>query len=241
MWKNIKKKIIDTLFPQFCLGCGKEGFLICQDCLSTIEILEFRFCPFCEKPNRVFDKLVCLKHQGKNLDGLFCAVQYNNALVKKLIHKFKYEPFLKNLKEPLAFLIISHFLLSENENIFGKPNESFFIPIPLSKRKQKSRGFNQSEEIAKILSDFFKVPLLVGNLKKIKNTSPQIELSKEKRQENVKNVFELKNPEQVRNKTIFLIDDVFTTGATMEECASVLKQAGANQVLGIAVAREVFD
>lgn len=241
MWKNIGKKILDILFPQFCLSCNKEGLLICQDCLSAIEILEFQFCPFCEKPNRVFDKFVCPKHQGKNLDGLFFPTQYKNALVKKLIAKFKYEPFIKNLKEPLAFLIISHFLLSENEGFFKNSNESFFIPVPLSKRKQKWRGFNQSEEIARILSDFFKVPLLSKNLVKIKNTSPQIELSKEKRRENIRNVFLLKNPEQIRNKTIFLIDDIFTTGATMEECAFVLKQANAKQVLGIAIAREVFD
>ncbi len=234
MWKGF----LDIFFPQFCLACRKEGDLICKDCLSTIEISEFNFCPFCQKPKRVFGNGKCEIHQKMNLDGLFNPTSYKDLLVKKLITKLKYEPFLKTLSSPLAFLIISHFLLTENKLIAEAPESSFFIPVPLSPARKRWRGFNQSEEIARELSIFFNVPVSFNNLIKIKTTQPQIELKKEEREKNVQGAFELKNPQIIRGKRIFLIDDVFTTGSTMEECSKTLKQAGAHQVWGIVVARE---
>lgn len=235
MWK---KFILDLFLPQFCLGCGKEGELVCQDCLSTIEISEYQFCPFCKIPKRVLDGGTCKFHQKMNLDGLFAATSYKNILIKKLIRTFKYEPFLKNLREPLAFLIISHFFLSENKKIFQTSENSFFMPLPLSNFRKRWRGFNQSTELAKILSNFFKVPLQVNNLIKIKKTQPQVELSEKEREKNIKGAFKLKNPQAVEEKRIFLVDDVFTTGQTLEEAARVLKNEGAKEVWGIVAARE---
>ena len=235
MWK---KFFLDTLFPQFCFSCGKEGSLICKDCLSTIGIAEYQFCPFCAVPRRVIGEGKCKIHQKMKLAGIFAATSYKNTLVKKLITQFKYEPFLKNLSLPSAYLIIAHFLLSENKTIFKTPENSLLIPVPLRNSKKRERGFNQSEEIAKELSKFFKIPYQFNNLIKIKKTQPQIELKRKERAKNVKDSFKLKNPQMVQEKTIFLIDDVFTTGATMEECARVLKEAGAKKVWGIAVARE---
>jgi ComF family protein len=235
MWK---KFLLDILFPQFCFGCGKEGCLICQDCLMTIEISEYQYCPFCQKPVRVFERGCCQKHRGRALNGLFAATSYQNPLVKKLITNFKYEPYLKSLAKPLAFLIISHFLLSENKLILKEQENSFLIPVPLRVYKKRNRGFNQSEEITKYLSDFFKIPYQFNNLIKIKKTQSQVELKREERERNIRGAFKLKNPQLVRGKRIFLVDDVFTTGATMEEAARVLKTAGAREVWGIVVARE---
>ena len=238
MWK---KFLLDILFPQFCFGCGKEGSLICKDCLSTIGIAEYQFCPFCAVPKRVIGEGKCKIHQKMKLAGIFAATSYKNALVKKLITQFKYEPFLKNLSLPLAYLIIAHFLLSENKTIFKTPEKSLLVPVPLSCFKKRQRGFNQSEEIAKELSKFFKIPYQFNNLTKSKKTQPQIELKRKGRAENVKDSFKLKNPQLVQGKTIFLVDDVFTTGATMEEATRVLKEAGTKEVWGIAVAREPLE
>lgn len=235
MWK---KFLLDTFFPQFCLSCGKEGNLICQDCLSTIEILEYQFCPFCKIPKRVQFKGTCKSHQKMNLDGLFAPTSYKNHLVKKLIRNFKYEPFLKTLREPLAFLIIAHFLLSENKKIIQTPENSLFLPVPLSGFRKRWRGFNQSSEIAKILSNFFKIPFQANNLTKIKKTQPQVELGEKEREKNIKGVFKVQNPGEIKGKKIFLVDDVFTTGATMKEAARVLKIEGAKEVWGIVIARE---
>ena len=102
----------------------------------------------------------------------------------------------------------------------------------------KNRGYNQSEELAKELSKTLKIPLILNNLIKIRATFPQIKLSAKERQENLKNAFSINNPEELKNKKIFLVDDVYTTGSTMEECAKTLKESGAKQVWGIAIARE---
>jgi ComF family protein len=234
MWK----KILNAIFPQFCVGCSQEGALICEDCLSTIAIAEYQFCPFCSKPRRVFGNGKCPVHRNHFLDKLFSATSYEDNLVKKMLISFKYEPFLKTLAKPLSDLIIAHILLSESKNLFQNAQNSIFIAMPLFSRRERWRGYNQSELLAKKLSVYFKIPLLSNNLIKIKKTCSQTELSREQRRKNIKNVFRLKNPEQVRDKTVFLIDDIFTTGATMEETSRVLKLARASSVYGITIARE---
>ena len=236
---QIKRKVFNILFPAICLNCQTEGNWICQDCLSNIDVLEYQYCPFCKE--RVFEEGTCKKHRQKNLNGLFFAASYKNPLVKKLIKKFKYPPFLKELSLSLSSLIITHFILSGNKIIFNNQENSLFIPVPLFSSKKRWRGFNQSEEITKELSKFLKIPYQVNNLIKIKKTQSQIELSKEERERNIKNSFKIKNPLEIQGKRIFLVDDIFTSGATMEECAHVLKKAGTKEVWGIAVAREGSD
>lgn len=118
------------------------------------------------------------------------------------------------------------------------PQPDILIPIPLAKKRQKERGFNQSEEIGKELSKFLKIPLVNNALIKVRETLPQVELSGKEREENIKGAFWCRDENMVKNKTIFLVDDVFTTGSTMEEAARVLKEAGAKKVWGITVARE---
>ena len=180
----------------------------------------------------------CPTHQNKHLDGLFSAVSYKQTLVKKLIFNFKYPPYLKTLAKPLTFLIISHFALAQNNIILKYGENSYLVPIPLAPLKKRQRGFNQSELIARKLSTAYNIPLLADNLIKIKQTKPQIHLTKEQRAENVKNAFAVKNSIAVKQKTVFLIDDIFTTGATMESAAHTLKRAGAARVFGITIARE---
>ena len=212
-----KEFFLDLIFPKFCLGCNKEGNFLCQDCFGILEI-----------------STTHQKFRGKNIDDLYFPVSYEHFLIKKLIQNFKYPPLIKELKKELALIIISHFLLLDR-----KPNFSGFIliPIPQSKKKLKWRGFNQTEEIAKELSEFLKIPLISDCLIKIKETNDQVDLSEEERKENVKNAFWVKNKEKITEKNILLVDDVFTTGATMEEAARVLKEAGAKKIVGVVVAK----
>jgi ComF family protein len=218
---KVKNFFLDLIFPKFCLGCKREGNFLCQDCFSTLEILTSH-----------------QKFNGKNLADLYFPVNYENFLIKKLISNFKYPPLIKELKKELAFVIVSHFLLLDK-----KPNFSDFVlvPIPLSKKKLKWRGFNQAEEIAKELADFLKIPLISDCLIKIKETRDQVELSEKERRENVKGVFFVKNKEKIIGKNVLLVDDVFTTGATMEEAARVLKETGAKKIVGIVVAKASPD
>jgi competence protein ComFC len=233
---NIKDFILDILFPPFCLNCQKEGSYLCPDCRSLVDIINVGYCPFCRPPKIVFDNKTCgFCRQSKKLNGLFSATAYQNFIIKRAISQFKYPPYVKKLSKPLSSLIIEYFQSLEQQLNF---KDAVLIPVPLAKKKIKLRGFNQSEEIAKELSLFWEIPLVSGSLLKIKETLPQIELSEKERKENVKGAFLCQHPTLIKNRKIFLVDDVFTTGATMEECARVLKNSGAKEVWGITVARE---
>lgn len=243
---SVKKFVLDLLFPKFCLNCGKEGNYLCQDCFSLIDISERQYCPFCTLPKIVLDGKSCSSCRNpKQLSGLYCAASYDNFIVKKLINQFKYEPYIKELSKPLSFLIITHLInLDKVENFqdftphfSGKSGGFILVPIPLHKKKLKKRGFNQAEEIAKELSKNLKIPVFNDALIKTKQTPAQVELKKEEREENIKGVFLCQKPELVMGKKILLIDDIFTTGSTMEEGARVLKDAGAKEVWGVVVAR----
>ena len=234
---SIKNFLLDIFFPRFCLGCKKEGNYLCEDCFSLIEILEHQHCPFCSKI--VFNGKTCEScRKKKKLDGIYFATLYENPLVKKMIHYFKYEPFVKELAKPLTFLIITHLLNLNKTSCHDLKNKSMLLPIPLHRQKLKWRGFNQSEEIAKELSEFLKVPVQANVLTKPFKTQSQTGLKVRQRIKNVRGAFEVKRKKQVKGKTILLIDDVLTTGSTMEEAAFALKQSGAKEVWGIVVARE---
>ena len=208
MWKN---SILDLFFPKFCLNCNEEGSYLCQDCFALIDILKTQPDPF-----------------------LYCAALYDNFVVKKLINQFKYEPYIKELAGPLSSLIIAHLLNLEK---FPDFRDFVLVPVPLYKKKLKHRGFNQAEELAKELAKFLKIPIIFDALLKIKNTPAQVELKKEQRQENIKGAFLCQKPKIIQGRKILLVDDIYTTGATMQECKKCLKEAGADVVLGICVAR----
>ena len=213
--------ILDLLFPKFCFNCQREGNYLCQDCRATLEISRFH-----------------LPYSTQNLKDLYFALPYQNPLVKNLIQKFKYEPFIKELAPTLSSLIIEHFQLLDNKPpFFGGGHDFILIPVPLEKRKLKRRGFNQAEEIAKELSSSLEIPLFSDCLIKTRGTIPQTDLSAEARKKNIKGAFLVRNGILVKNKKILLVDDVYTTGSTMEEAARVLKEAGAKEIIGLAVAR----
>jgi len=229
MWIKIKNLILDILFPKFCFNCEKEGDYLCQDCQELLEISGFH-----------------RNYSTQNLDDLYFAVDYKNPLIKKLIKLFKYEPFVKELAKSLSHLIITHFQLMDNKPNFLHQSldqrafngaDFILIPVPLDKKRLRWRGFNQAEELSKELDGFFKVPLISNCLTKIKETFPQIKLSDQERKENVRGVFLIKDRELIKNKNILLVDDVYTTGATMEECAIVLKKAGTKKIIGVVIAR----
>ena len=242
---KISNGVLDLFFPKFCFNCKKEGSYLCQDCQSLLEISQYQYC-LCPKPKRLFQGGKCQTCRSKKLDGLYFAIPYQSPLIKELIQKFKYHPFAKELAETLSLLIITHFQLLDNKpNFFypvreGKSSNGanfILIPIPLNEKRLKWRGFNQSIEIAREVSKSLKLPLVSNCLTRIKNTQPQVELSAEARKENVKDIFVCQDKKEILGKKILLIDDLYTTGATMEEAARVLKESGAKEVWGVVVAR----
>ena len=231
---RISDFFLDIFFPKFCFNCKKEGIYLCQDCEGLIGVLEYSFC-LCQKPERLNKPGKCKKCNFKKLDGLYFALPYQNNLAKQLIHYLKYDPFAKELSKTLSSLIINHLQLIE------KKKEDFIdflvIPIPLAEKRLKWRNFNQSKEIGKNIAEFLEIPLIDGSLIKIKNTKAQIELSEKEREENIKGSFVVKDKEKINGRKILLIDDVYTTGSTMEETAKILKESGAKEVWGMVVAR----
>jgi ComF family protein len=238
---NSKSFLLDLLFPKFCLGCQKEGTYLCDDCRALLDINEFSYCLCNQNPQRLITDQKsgkCNRCQDKRLSGLYSALPYKEKeLTRKLIYQFKYPPYLKDLAKTLANIIIEHLVISK-KNIEKVWENSVLVSVPLDNKKIKSRGYNQTEELAKELSEVLKIPVIYKNLIKIRNTKPQMELTKSERETNLKNAFKIQNPAEFAGKKVFLVDDVYTTGSTMEECARILRNSGAKLVWGIAIARE---
>jgi len=127
-------------------------------------------------------------------------------------------------------------LIDFSGEIFASKSIDIIVPVPLYNSKLRERSFNQSEIIAKIFLSNYKLRL-VNALEKIKWTEPQNRLNKYERQKNIKNTFAVRGGEDICGKKILLVDDVFTTGSTLNECARILMRAGAGLVYGFALAR----
>jgi len=111
------------------------------------------------------------------------------------------------------------------------------VPVPLHPVREKERGFNQSQVLAKRLSEIKKIQLLDKRLVKVKNIPPQTSLQANERARNVRGAFKVKRPETVKDKVILLVDDVYTTGSTLRECSLALREAGAKEVKAMTIAR----
>ncbi len=226
--KTLKNFLLDLFFPKLCFGCQKENSYLCQDCQSLLDVNNFH-----------------KRYKTKYLNDLYYPLNYKrasqsfkNQLTRKLIKKFKYKPFVKKLSIPLSRLIIAHFQLCEKQIPFLKDKNNYLLTfVPLFKKRLKWRGYNQAEEITKQLSKVLKIPYQ-EILEKKKATTSQSQLSQKERKNNLDNVFSCKRK---ISKKILLIDDVYTTGATINECAKELKNKGAKKVIGITLARTEPD
>jgi len=225
---------LDLIFPKKCLNCGREGTFCCEDCFSLIKVNPFEYC-LCAKPQKTAGIGRCSRCEKKSLNGLYSATDFKQKIVRRIIHNFKYLHQIKELAYPLSALILTHLYFIAK--VF--PDEAIIIPVPLFGKRKRRRGFNQAEEISRIISEKLTIEIVSDNLERIKNTRQQVGLGKEEREKNIKDAFRIKNPDELKNKIIFLVDDVYTTGATMEECSITLKKAGAKQVWGLTAAREI--
>jgi ComF family protein len=194
-------------------------------------------CPCCGKP---FESAEALTYSPdhyclgcRTIPPVFdqaLSVGYFEGSLREAIHQFKYRP-CRTLGKPLAQWMAG--------NIRTLKNIDLIIPVPLHKTRLRQRGFNQALLLAHELGSVFNLPICYDNLVRIRPTRPQIELSGQDRIKNVAAAFSLLRAEEMLGKTILLIDDVFTTGATMNECARMLKQAGADHVTALTIARAV--
>jgi len=224
--------VLDILFPIECFNCRREGAYLCEKCFGELKFNDAKY-----------QKQARANLKTSNLEKIIIAGDFKSSILHNLIIKYKYN-FISALGKTLArFLILfwqNQILIQssiQTKNCFTHPHchELLIIPIPLSKKRRRYRGFNQAEIIAREFSAYFNYELNF-DLKRLKHTNPQVTLNEIERLENIKSVFAWQG-ENLNNYTIILIDDVVTTGATLNEAAQVLKEAGAKKIYGLVLAK----
>ena len=231
MLAKIKNLALDILFPPLCLACDKylsdSSDQICLDCLASMPLFSHISCPVCLA--RITDYGNRCHKDSPYL--LAAATDYSHPVAQKLIWQFKYGGW-----QSLAGIISGFFPLSSIP-VENKANW-FVVPLPLHSSRKKRRGFNQAELLAEKAARKLNLACIIDNLVRVKHTSVQADLKNYKeREENVRNAFFVENPEQFKGKNIILVDDVFTSGATLGEAARVLKLVGVKRIVALVFAR----
>lgn len=238
VFQKIKTLALDTLFPVNCLSCGQGDSWLCEKCFSKIKIVSDQVCPYCEKSITPGGRtcFACKKKNG--LDGIIVSTSYKNDPISLLVHCYKYR-FIQDIASILGAIII------KSVSGHNLPLPDAIIPVPLHQRRLRFRGFNQSLLIAKYIGEnitpSLEIPVLENILVRHRYTEPQMKIKNHsRRKNNIQNAFSVAKDakEIIKDKNIWLVDDVATTGATLFECAKVLKKAGAKEVFALVVARQ---
>jgi len=227
---KIRGMALDLLFPRWCVGCGREGDFICPSCLKSLPRVTPPLCPRCGLPQSS-DTLCasCLGWQAE-IDGIRAPFRFD-GVIRQAVHELKYRN-LRALAGQLAQLI-SDYLLDN-----PVPGE-VLVPVPLHPRRLRERGYNQSLLLAKELAKLAGLPVADDCLVRERHTSPQARTATVgERRGNVAGAFACRD-RRLEGKPVILIDDVSTSGATLDACARALKQAGAASVWGLVLAREI--
>jgi ComF family protein len=231
--------LIDFFFPPKCLFCGESlGELPddhpCPLCSSRIKSFSHPHCPCCglgfgDTPGEDHLCSRCLTEERHFTRAR--AIGPYEGLMAEAISRFKYQG-ASRLAKPLGALLAEY-----KDPEFPFADFELILSVPLHPRRLRQRGFNQSLLLARRVSHTHSIPLDFTALRRTRHTEPQTQLSGPERQKNIRGAFEVRRPEGIAEKHILLIDDVFTTGATVQECAKVLLKAGAERVDVLTLAR----
>jgi competence protein ComFC len=232
LYTDVKTFVLDTLFPISCLSCGAEGEFICGACKLSIAKLEHQRCIVCQKQTPFG-----LTHSGcqtpNGADGLISFYNYRDEKVSQIIIAGKYK-FVKDSYKTLGQMIAKRL---ENEHDHLLYESYSLVPIPLHSSRLRWRGFNQAEILCQALSTELNMPVMEPLIRH-KTTKTQKDLKRAERLKNLQDAFKLKPGADVHSKNLILVDDVTTTGATLQEAAKVLKRNGASKVICLTVARD---
>ena len=231
---KIQEKIINLIYPQTCGICGKiNNKTICSKC--NIQLKKQEKMGILTKEKLEENSLEMEKH----FEELMYIFKYEGQ-IRELILDYKFN------EKSYMYKTFVNFLL-KNKKIFENIKKYYkIIPVPISKKRYKERGYNQSLLIAKEISmqisyetnNNIKLELVNNCLIKTKNIIEQSKLNKEDRQHNIQGVYTLKNGSILTNKSILLIDDIYTTGSTVNECSRVLQQAKPNKIGVLVLAKD---
>ncbi len=210
--------LLDLIYPPVCGICDKINKKnLCKKCELKIKKYEI---------NKIED------YRNDNLkyfDYQIKVFRYENIIREKIIdYKFNEKAYLYKTFEKM--------ILKTKKTYSFLKKYDIILYVPMFKKHKLIRGYNQSELIARKISDTLGITLEKNNLTKVINTKKQSTLTKSERERNVKNAFKLKNPEKIKDKKVILFDDIYTTGSTVNECSKILKKAGATEIAILTIA-----
>ena len=227
---NLKRVALDLFFPPWCIGCGREGKYICDSCCEKLPEISPPVCLKCGRTLTYENTCPGCIEEPVAIDGIRAPFLFQ-GVIRKAIHELKYRN-LKAVAPSLAGLL--HDYLLEN-TIPG----DVLVPVPIHRKRQGERGYNQSSLIARELGRLSGLPVIEDCLVKRVNTPPQVgTTSVSERRKNIAEAFICAN-ERLKGRQVILVDDVSTSGATLNTCAEILKNAGANSVWGLTIALEL--
>ena len=220
---------IDFFLPRFCPGCNKKlspnEKPVCEECLSSLLVTDE------EKLTSEFEKNFAASNY---IDDYFAAYIFEiDKTLQHIIHALKY-------KKQFRLGIFLGETIGEKVKAL-KWQIDIIIPVPIHHLKKVERGFNQSDFLAKGLTNSLKIPNSTRIVKRTRHTESQTRLNMKERAKNVADAFKVRKPEKIHGKNILLVDDVCTTGATILECAKMLKSAGAVKVFACTIGTTSFE
>ena len=218
---------VDLVLPPSCAACGRGGAFLCEPCESSLSRLERPYCTRCAHPGA--DRLCeACKASPPSFDGIRAVCLFEGA-ARQLVHSLKYGNF-RAVAPDMARL------LADIPGPRPVPGE-VIVPVPLHPRRERTRGYNQSELLARTVGKRMGLPVRPGIVRRVRNTPPQVSIENyEERRSNIEGSFAC--PAGLSGESVLLMDDVVTTGSTMSACAAALKAAGARSVWGLAFARQ---
>ncbi len=227
---RLKGIALDFIFPKYCVGCGKEGAFLCRTCLKTTNRILPPICPKCGRPQPSGVLCPDCITWSSCIDGIRSPFRFE-GVIREAVHQLKYRN-LRAISETLAEFLYEYFM-----NL-PLPVD-VIVPVPLHPKRLRERGYNQSGLIASNLGKLIDLPFIDNSLKRQRNTLSQARTaSVSERKKNIEGAFTCDNG-IIYNKRVLLVDDVSTSGTTLDACAGALKDAGAVSVWGLTVAREI--
>jgi len=226
---DMLRYVLNWIYPEKCVLCRKTLPInnhfggICADCHKDIPFIKPPRCIICGRHTENSDICVDCTHMSYAFEKGYSVFEYEN--VKESIHRFKYEG-IKDIGKAFSHLMV-RFVEYSNMDI---NNIDVIMPVPLYKEKLRKRGFNQSELLALGIGEAFGIEVDKTSLLRIHETRPQSLLDVSERKKNVKGAFKVMDEKAVFNKTVLLVDDIFTSGATLNECSEVLLRGGVSSV-----------
>ena len=219
-FKKYWAKLLDIIYPKECIICGKTNEdILCDKCYDNMFLNNIvKECKIDKYNENYKEHLYIFKYEGK-IRNIILDYKFNDKA-------YLYEFFVK--------------IILKNEKICRKIKKyDIIIPVPIHKKRNRERGYNQSELIARKIAENFENTECIKNcLVKSRNNAKQSSLTKKQRMQNVKGVYKIQNKQKIKNKRVILFDDIYTTGSTVNECAEVLNENGAKEVLVFTIAKD---